>query len=79
MRNDLFAMILRAAPLASLFSPGCIVCGRSALALGRIAAVIVFSIGVAIASGEERTQSIGPVTFHVPAQPLIDGSSDVRG
>jgi hypothetical protein len=72
MRSDLFAVILRAGPLASQLLPGRMSSGRSALTLSRIAAAIVLSIGVAFASGKERTQSFGPTTFHIPAQPLID-------
>jgi hypothetical protein len=40
--------------------------------LSRVAAVAALSIGVAVASGEERMQPLGPTAFHIPAQPLID-------
>ena len=46
--------------------------GRRMLTLSRLAACLVISVGVAVASGEERVPSIGPMTFHIPSQPLMD-------
>jgi hypothetical protein len=45
---------------------------RRMLTLSRIAACLAISLGIAVASGEERIPSIGPMTFHIPAQPLAD-------
>jgi hypothetical protein len=54
------------------FSPGRMSYRQPALALSRVVAAVALSIGIAVASAEERTQSFGPTTFHIPAQPLID-------
>jgi hypothetical protein len=45
---------------------------RPLLALSRTAALLVLSIGLAFASGQERPAAIGPHAFHIPALPLID-------
>jgi hypothetical protein len=47
-------------------------CRRRLFTLSRVAAFLVLSIGLAVASGEERPAPIGPHTFHIPPLPLID-------
>jgi hypothetical protein len=44
---------------------------RSAI-LGKTIAIAAVCIGVSVAFGEEKTSSIGLVSFHIPAQPLIE-------
>jgi hypothetical protein len=41
-------------------------------ALGKMITVLAVCIGMSVAFGEEKTSSIGLVSFHIPAQPLID-------
>jgi hypothetical protein len=45
---------------------------RLILAVGRLALLLVISIGVAVAYGEEGTPPAGTLTFHIPGQRLID-------
>ncbi|MBV8924426.1 MAG: STN domain-containing protein [Bradyrhizobium sp.] len=42
------------------------------MATGRVALLLVISIGVAVAYGEEATPAAGVRTFHIPKQRLID-------
>jgi len=41
-------------------------------ALGKTITILAICVGMSIAFGEEKTSSIGLVSFHIPAQPLID-------
>jgi hypothetical protein len=45
---------------------------RRLFIVSRVAAFLILSIGLAVASGEERPAAIGPHAFHIPALPLID-------
>jgi hypothetical protein len=45
---------------------------RRIASLGKIIAILAVCIGMSVAFGEEKTASIGLVSFHIPAQPLID-------
>ena len=45
---------------------------RVILSLGKTIAILAVCIGISVAFGEDKTSSIGLVSFHIPSQPLID-------
>jgi hypothetical protein len=45
---------------------------RAIGSLGKTITILAVCIGVSVAFGEDKTSSIGLVSFHIPAQPLIE-------